>query len=250
MAEKTETIGKCYSMTEEALLKLYKKDQVGDCNICRKCRESNKKQCRSRPLSAWFVGQRFTEGDMRILFVGKNARGYFPNEDGVDDGINVVFSCRENLIDKGWAYWNYMRAIINEYFGDDDTEHVALTNMVKCNGSNAEDTTTDAMKNYCIKELGVLRKEMSIIKPTHVVFCTGWYYDDYVKFAFDSVKMWDRNAVRKIGAKEQPWGAGVGIVDGREIQFLRVCHPERKKKVDFVNGVVEWIQKNKELRCK
>ena len=28
-----------------------------------------------------------------------------------------------------------------------------------------------------------------------------------------------------------------------ELEFLRIGHPERKKKVDFVNKVVDWINR-------
>ena len=239
-----------YSEAEKKLWEMYKEKGVGDCETCMGCRGEERNGHLSRPVSAWFVGDRFYENDhLRILFVGKNARGFFPDAEkeedrGVSAGINNAFGCRLNLTGKGWAFWNYTREIIGECFGDDSPEHVALTNMVKCNNSDSIDTTTEMMKASCIRNLRILTEEIRIVNPTHIVFYTGWDYDDYIKDVFDpdSVR-WDCSQRQKVGKYDSPWGAGIGSVDGRKIQFLRTCHPERKNKTKFVELVYDWIKK-------
>jgi len=235
-----------YNDTEKRLWEMYKEECVGDCFLCQECRAN--KEIMSRPVSAWFVGNRFDETKTSILFVGKNARGFFPNaskedERGVSEGINNAFSSRLDLTGKGWAFWNYTKDIIREVFGDDSQEHVALTNMVKCNDSDGVDTTTDSMKDACIKEFRVINKEIRIIRPSHIVFYTGTDYDAYIKYVFDSMVFWDQASRLMIGKYMAPWGKGVGYVNNQKIEFLRVCHPERKNKADFVKNICEWIWK-------
>ncbi len=241
-----------YNDTEKSLWEMYQDICVGDCKVCTECRENN--GCSghfSRPVSAWFVGNDMYTQDIRIMFIGKNARGFFFEDDipekdkGVSEGINNAFSSRYDLHGKGWAYWNYTKGIINSIFHDDSPEHVAISNMVKCNNSADKDTTSDDMKMRCISSLMVVKKEAVIINPTHIVFYTGWDYDNYIDCVFDRIIVpGDISARKMIGAYHAPWREGIGILNGNEIRFLRTCHPERKKKMEFIENVSGWI-KNK-----
>lgn len=243
----------CYNEKEKELLEMYDEMFIEDCDVCRRCREitdsnNGSNQKLSRPVSVWFVGNKFHTHNIRILFVGKNARGFFSdsgdkNERGVDRGFNNAFSSRYNLSKKGWAYWNYFRSISRQIYRDDDVENIAITNMVKCNNSASVDTTSDYMKKCCIKELRIIHKEIEIIKPTHIVFATGKDYDGYIEFVFDSIEKVICDGTKQIGKYTSPWKEGVGKIDNDTIRFLRTCHPERKKKEDYVTAVVSWVNR-------
>ncbi|MCR4650687.1 MAG: hypothetical protein K5662_02920 [Lachnospiraceae bacterium] len=172
---------------------------MADNDICIECREKNKGLC--RPVSAWFVGKCFHTQSKRILFVGKNARGF---QEEVKEGYNEAYECsRDKLFNKGWAYWNYTKDIIAKIYPDDCLERTAITNIVKCNNSNSNDTTSDSMKAFCITQLGMIKKE--------------------------------------IGNYNSPWCEGIAMNGERKIFYLRTCHPERKNKSEFTKAVIEWI---------
>lgn len=218
-----------------------------DCDICRLCRGTEKehRSLLSRPVTAWFVGNAFAEQETRILFVGKNARG-FGDEQPYTKRYHNVYDYGRELTTKGWAYWNYTGEIIKAIYGIgyNNPELTAITNIVKCNNSEGIDTTSTCMKDHCIKELRVLNRELRIIKPTHVVFYTGWNYDSYIDYAFDEILVAGSvTETKTIGQYNAPWREGKAIVNGQRILFLRTCHPERKKKEDFVNAVVDWFNR-------
>jgi hypothetical protein len=110
-----------------------------------------------------------------FLFAGKTARG----EPGEDQG-GVVDTTRWSSLAIGkrrpragsWAYWAYTRAIIERLYGslEDGWERVAFTNVVKC---NAVDVTNAVMMNNCLRELGLFRQEIEIIRPRCVVACAA-----------------------------------------------------------------------------
>lgn len=163
---------------EEKILSCYNEIDLGTCEVCTRCHSDNP-TLYSKAVGMWFVGKFFEGQKNRVLFIGKNARGmpateYKENQN--NNGFLAEFRySRENLIDKSWPYWSYTKEISKRLFGDMVMEAVAFTNMVKCNGSDTIDTTTESMKGYCIGDLAVVRREIEIIKPTHIVLYTGTF---------------------------------------------------------------------------
>ena len=56
----------------------------------------------------------------------------------------------------------------------------ALSNIVKCNDGSTTDNTTDEIRTNCMDKLGVIWKEVEILKPKRIVFFTGRNYDDFI----------------------------------------------------------------------
>ena len=246
---------------ENEIVKMYNKISLGNKEKNKDCCEcKNKNNKLNNPVGMWCVGKNWEKNKIKILFVGKNAVGdgqddikssYFdPEVMKIDEKEKRFFSCK-------YKFWNYTKEISKQIFGDESCENIAVTNMVKCNDaaktSTYKDTTKKETKEYCINKLNVIRKEIEIIKPTHIVFYTGLYYDGYIfkekeneNVLFDSIKkinmpknlssdpfkvqaMWYREAFVKI--------KDIGI------NILRLGHPQGKAKVFFVNLVVNWINK-------
>lgn len=230
-----------YNDIEKEILALYEQIGVGESDVCLKCRET----CSlSMPICCWCVGNHFYDNEQRVLFVGKNARG---NPGNIHKSFRNTFEVtRSRLWNKNWAYWSYTREISKRLYGDDSPEHIAFTNIVKCNDSPDIDTTSYTVKYNCIQELMILRKEIEIINPTHIIFYTSWDYDDFISRIFDFFGV-DCDETKKVGAKSMPWLTASTLVNGKEIKVLRIGHPERKKKEDFVNSVVEWVKVNSDL---
>ena len=154
-----------FNETEKRLAERYHHMELGTCKICEEC---HKKEHLSLPIGCWCVGSDFNKTSKRILFVGKNARN---NPGTIEDGFRNPFQyTRESLWNKSWPYWSYTRAITQRIFGDDSIEHIAFTNIVKCNNSGGKDTTSDFVKSNCILNLKVLQQELKVIHPTHIIF--------------------------------------------------------------------------------
>ncbi len=238
---------------ENELLKIYHDMNLGDCDICKKCREALKCPGElSAPVSAWCIGNAFYEQTKRILFVGKTARS---NPGKICDSIGDAFAdTREFLWWETYdnngkitampsAYWGYTAEITKRIFGIDSPEFISFTNMVKCNYSPDVDTTNNTMKNNCIKKHRVLMQEIKHIKPTHIIFYTGRSYDKYLPAVFDSYKI-IKDETKLIGAYDMPWQEGIGSINDESYHVLRIGHPGMKKREDFVGSVVEWINSN------
>lgn len=231
---------------EQKLVSLYDDIKLGACGICQKCRSDNP-GLYSKAVGCWFVGNVFESQEKRLLFIGKNARGmpaekYAENQN--DKGFLEEFRCsRDGLWSVGWPYWRYTSEISRRLFGEAGMEAVAFTNMVKCNGSDTVDTTTASMKDYCINGLRVVRKEIEIIRPTHIIFYTHTQYDDWIPTVFDEIYCL-RSENKIIGQKLMPYDEYDCKIGNAGIKALRIGHPERMKKEDYISSVVDWVNNN------
>ena len=233
------------SMTpaEADLFSLYR-NIFQDNPACSACRAENPSL--SLPVGAWFVGIQFEHQSRRVLFVGKNARGQ-PGQ--TTENFLCEFSyAREELWTKSWPYWSYTRAISLRLFGNDSPENIAFTNLIKCNDSDTLDTTTPHTMECCIRRLQIFRKEVAIIRPTHIVFYTGRGYD---RFLLESPGIFDRltitrDTVLPVGKKSGPWLEADALLDGHFFRVLRTGHPERLKKDAFTAAIAHWVNKGNE----
>ena len=224
---------------EKEIINLY----INKLNVCKSaiCTE-----CRAQQhvpldfIGAWFVGNEFHNAMHQPLFVGKTARG------GADIvAYEDVFEIsRKSLWNKSWPYWEYTRLISNRIYSDDSPEHIAFTNIVKCNNSDGIDTTDYRRKINCIEKLKVLKQEIEIIKPKEVIFYTGRNYDQHIfngeNGLFDAFNIVS-DGTKLIGAKDVPWREGTACIGNVNFRLLRTGHPERKNKEDFVKAVADWI---------
>jgi len=212
--------------------------------ICNECRSENTEL--SRPVSVWQIGSQFDTSIHKLLFVGKNARGA-PGDirtgkvvlDSTDRGEDLFYN-------ESWAYWSYTKEISERVEGESPWEKIAFTNMVKCNNSNTTDTTSNEMKMHCILENKILIKEILHINPDVIVFYTSTDYDDYIEKMFSDIFILHGEDVdRLIGKKLIPWWEFDVQLNDHPVRCLRTGHPERKKKVDFVNAVSEFVVGNR-----
>jgi hypothetical protein len=231
---------------EQALLALYDNIDFGVCEICKKCRAENPKLF-PKAVGAWFVGDKFEKQEKRVLFIGKNARGNpaNDNEENKNDKnfLNEFCYSRKSLWAKAWHNWSYTKEISRRLFDSAGMEAIAFTNMVKCNSSVTTDTTTDFMKNCCIRDLGVVKKEILTIQPTHIVFYTNSWYDCWLQYAFDSINCMKTESMT-IGKKKMPYAEYACKLGDAEIKALRIGHPERMQKEAYISTVVDWIKNN------
>lgn len=218
---------------EEKVFRMYEKINIGKSDLCQKCREQNTDL--SLPVSIWQVGDEYFDSEYKILFVGKVARG--TPGDLCGDFMDATERADELYQNAGWAYWNYTKTIAERIYNENAWEKIAFTNMVKCNNSDTIDTTTDSMRDFC---LSVLKEEIKILKPKNIVFYTKGY-DNQIEKLFDTVLDSETKEVF-IGKKKMRSWTFRGMIDNNLSRVIRVGHPERMKKEDYVNHIVNFIK--------
>jgi len=183
-----------------------------------------------------------------IMFVGKVARGDCLGPEIADQLEDVTLFGASSIAERSWPYYAYTRAIIECVYGDLATgiRHVSFTNMVKCNNETTPDTSDRTSKEFCIARNRFIWREIELIKPRFVIFYTGMAYDDFIDgylpgYASSHQDNADQQVV--IGKKLMPWWDRSFYDDQQRevLRFLRVGHPERKKKEDYVRVLSAWI---------
>lgn len=209
------------------------------------------------PISVFHIGSNFEKDPHKIVFVGKNtwySKWGFKRDRHKGDSFADATKTGKNSLkgkeNEHSPYWRYIKYIIEKLYGDFNTgvENIAITNMIKCNstgenGDYSDKTPKDIIQN-CI-ESRIFEKEISALKPKHIVFLTGpvGIYDDAItnfKFGYQKVKK-GRKTTRDNG-KIIWWERELHT--GRKKCFvLRTSHPQGKNKNFFVSAIVKWVKR-------
>ena len=231
--------------------KMYKKIKLLKNPVCKKCRPLNK-----NPVSIWQVGSKFDWDKHKILFVGKTGRGDWE----IDNKSVYVYltwnDVKYRFLNYNNPFWMYTREIVTRIYGspEEGWNRIAFTNMIKCTDTDTVDTTDDSVKDYCILELGVIQKEIEILKPKNVIFYTGPNYDDQIDGLINNLKI-SFNAQKIVTLSKRHIRAGskgnrlklyqkelLNKNDKRIMRFLITSHPERQNEERFVRNITRWIE--------
>ena len=217
-------------------------------NVCRlRCDARTK-----RPLLPWHIGRRFADDPHRLVIIGKPHREDEATADrpgGTQDGRATADRLYRS---KPWPFWRYTRELLRRLHGTEEEgwSRVALTTIVKCSnatgGAEAADRTTRTMKDCCIGDLGVARKELAILAPRTVILYTGRDYDEWVPtLCWAKAQRW-RNVTRpahlvRCGTAPLHWWEGE--IEGGEtpVRVLRVGHPQGKPLADYTTRLARWV---------
>ncbi len=218
---------------EKQIFDMYEKINIGKSKICQECRKQTPEL--SIPVSIWQVGDEYYDSEYRTLFVGKVARGVPGEEYGAFmDATKRADELFENI---KWAYWSYTKAIINNIYTEKAWEKIAFTNMVKCNNSDSIDTTTAFTRDCCVS---VIKEEIKILRPKNIVFY-GKGYDKQIEKLFDDISN-SKTEFISIGEKTMSSWTFNGVIGDNLSRVIRVGHPERMNKEEFVNHIISFIK--------
>jgi hypothetical protein len=144
-----------------------------------------------------FTGNTFNGRPFRILFVGRAVNGWeIPFNDGTieekvaqvfDSAIDMASVAHGKIIDiTGKEIYNYNKspffqlchAVLNQYgINDNWSSHMAWTNLYKVAPFKTGNPGNKIIKCTLDDCARILRKEISYLRPTHIVFITdGWWY--------------------------------------------------------------------------
>ena len=204
-----------------------------------------------RPLLPWHVGRSYFDSQPRVVILGKNHRDDRPTKvlpGGIQDGRETAQELQASI---GWAYWAYVREILTEVYGDWERgwNRIARSNLVKCTTvskqTGSTDTTTPKMATSCIRHLGLIRIDLRELEPDLLIVMTGTDYDSYLpdlawrpELAFSWVD--DSRARVSCSPRGLAFSRFVLAGGNHRVLGIRVGHPERKKKTDYVRAVSSW----------
>lgn len=218
---------------------------MGSNAVCQSCRSES--GVTTNALGPWLIAESPSE-QQSVLFVGKVARGDCLGEEVGENLEDVRAFGRDFIRTSSWHYWSYTREIIEEVYGSLDAGFrcVSFTNIVKCNNESTPDTTHPAAKRRCISENRFIWHEVELLRPQRIIFYTNCDYDDFIdEFMPTYASKWRDNSDLSVdvGQKTMPWwDRSFFDNDDKEVlRFLRIGHPERKNKEDFVQLVSQWI---------
>jgi len=245
--------------TEKKLLEMYAKKNLGSVEkppinpCCKECHSTFRGEL-SKPMSAWIVGNEFNKQEKRVLFIGKIAIGddgdkfLYPNYRNDDNSpthycINVFGVTRENIWNEhSTSFWRFIKDLTRKLFPkvaeSNLLEYIAITNLIKCNNSESKANITEYMQFNCVDYLDVVRREIDIINPTHIIFLTGKKYDENICNIFDDIE--DKKEI------EEPYNnrwCGNGIIGEKTHKFslLRIRHPQGAEK-GLEDIVCKWLE--------
>ena len=234
---------------KEKIFEMYKSISVGKNQICSEC---NNEGALGKPLSIYFIGDNFHASDDTILFVGKTAVG----GEGIGPFIDNLFTDATefgelslDLKEKyatGRAFYSYTNEIIKQYYGSYEIgkQFIALTNLVKCNNASTNDETPPHVMQHCINDLKVTWREIEILKPKRIIFYTARGYDDFID-NFEPIEYFEYIDVAN--DESNCWWHRKFLDENKNTicDFLRIFHPSRKNKEEYVSNVVEWLNETK-----
>jgi hypothetical protein len=234
-------------MSQKTMIRLLQSLNVGNNTICQKCRIENPDI--NNAVGPWFSCSENNHGNC-IVFVGKIARGDDMGELVSDKLVDVEPCGTIEIKNNSWPYWSYTRAIMETVYGSLDAamHYSSLTNLIKCNNSTTPDTSTFSQANRCVNENQFIIQELEVVSPKVVVFYTGTEYDQFIenikpRTATRHEDQTDTETRVPIGQKQLPWWSRkYYAADGSLLTcFLRVGHPERMRKDEYVMEIANWI---------
>lgn len=234
----------------EDIARLYEQTlRVPKHEVCRSACDARFK----RPLLPWHIGDLYAADPRRLVIIGKPHREDEPTisrQAGTQDGRETA----ERLFNTRYSsFWSYTADILSRVYGsaEDGWRRIVLTTIVKCTnatkGADGGDTTSGLMKSSCIGTLGVIRKELGILRPRTIVLYTGDKYDTWVpQLNWDSEQRWRDLTMRghrvDCGGTLLHWWEGALSDRQTTVRVLRVGHPLFKPSEAYVRLLAAWLK--------
>jgi hypothetical protein len=186
---------------------MYTNEKLNENSVCIECRIKAKekgKELLYGPVPIYHIGKNFNIQKKKLLIVGIVAYGWgndIINEDiwhSINSGEKIVVkevqnkisqTVRELYSEDDGKYWIWLKYALSKIFVNDDDafESVSITNLIHCNTGSVTANLPQFVISSCIdpKNLGLLKKEIEILQPTHIAILTWDYkynkhYKDYV----------------------------------------------------------------------
>jgi hypothetical protein len=231
------------------IARLYERElRVPANNVCRLRCDARFK----RPLLPWHVGDLYGSDPRRLVIVGAPHRDDDPAVVRPAGTLDGRAAADERFREAPWAPWRYAREILARAYGGDARgwRRVVLTTIVKCasarGGADGDDRTSRTTMDACIRDLGVLKQELGLLRPRALLLYTGRRYDEWLPHLPWAWKQhWrevtHRGHVTLCGAAPLPWWEAAIEGEGDPVRVLRVGVPRGMPLDDYATQVADWI---------
>lgn len=242
---------------KKRIFNMYKIESSKTCQDCLNARDDYVKSTVG-PITLFHIGKNIDRSQKRILFVGKtdwhNNRSLHSYKEKFGSFYNATELGAEALDpQEGYigGFWVNLRFFI-ESFKKQDIDF-SITNLSKCHlydcHSDHQETeiTPDIFYEHCFK---IFKKEILILKPTHIIFLTGNDFDYLLKdMNFPNLTYRNRVPINtKIRVKNANnewnkqiwWWRTYYKEDKTKMHFLRTYHPQSWP-FDMRFKILKWI---------
>jgi hypothetical protein len=205
------------------------------------------------------AGSKYENTTQRCLFIGKSVNGWILEANEFDEellfyGENRIANipgqmswvgnfAGENHNDQGEreyntnrsAFWQLIKHICAKLYGEQDDwyNYVAWSNLYKLSpyyGNPGRDFRS-AQLGTCVK---ILREEINILQPMHVVFLTSGWEQDFLVGLGLSQDIWC----------QKPWGNRPYTIHwqiSNDISYIRSVHPQGKTITEHAEKISDII---------
>lgn len=156
---------------------------------------------------------------------------------------------------KNWPYWRYTRDVAERLYGPDAHDFIAFTNLIKCTNvggeagsTSAADTTSYRMVQCCVAELGVIWKEIELLRPFNLVFYSYSLFRDVLR----SIPVAEEGSLREItpegnfvmcrNKRLHWWDRTCRTLWTDNLRILVTGHPERMGRNEYVHLLSTWLK--------
>ena len=144
-------------------------------------------------------------------------------------------------------FWYYAKEIWQKLPGAESNyyiwpENIAWSNLYKVSPlvcDNPDDESMRIQRSACID---ILKKELDVYKPTHILFLTGYDWFEPFSGIFDSVTDLGVRNVMKGPQKNEIYVEGTAIY--QRAKAVIACRPEQRNKEGFVGAVLRAFEGN------
>lgn len=232
----------------QALIKLFeRKLDLPRHAVCRT-------QCDAKSKIAqlpWHVGEKFRKSRRRLVIVRDTHRSD-QRASKLKSGLRDPRDLADRLFaNENKANWSYLREFLARIHdsAEEGWAAVALTSVVKCTNVGRNNPrarrSTQKMRDSCIRSIGVIGRELKILKPTHVIAILDASYDNHLddlRWAGDQV-WWDltaRDNTIPCGKAKIPWFERELVGLSGRVRFVRTAPPQGKPCEPYVHLLERW----------
>ena len=144
-------------------------------------------------------------------------------------------------------FWYYAKEIWQKLPGSASdcyvwTENIAWSNLYKVSPLVCDNPNDESMRIQRLACIDILKKELAVYKPTHILFLTGYDWFEPFSCLFDYVTDLGVRNVMKGSQKNEIYVEGTADYHGAKAVIA--CRPEHRKKDGFVDAVLRAFEGN------
>lgn len=224
-------------------------------------------------------GKCYEENDIRLMIIGRAPNGWlqfsdYSNETSFGTIAESQFWATDRMThangdiiqDDGWldnrngalysfhcpsycvsnkAFWSYSKRILDFLMPIQNEqeiwpEQIAWSNLYKVSPVDIGNPAEDVMQRQQKTCIEILKKELDILKPTHILLITGYEWFEPFAEVFDNVQSRGERNINVGKNKNKVYVEGTATYGKAKVVIA--CRPEMRDQTGYVQEVVKYLQ--------